>query len=471
MAAMSSVAHEGYRPTIWERLADAPHPSVSFQESLWHATAPPGPELPRLEGEVETDVAVVGGGYLGFSAALHLAEAGVSVVLLEADEPGFGASGRNTGFVVPNLITGLDPDTMRDTLGQEHGRLICETLGQGADLVFELIRRHGIDCQARQSGWIQPIHTPEKRPWLEDRVAQWQALGRPVRALSRDEAVFETGAETYHGAFFDPSGGHLNPLAYCRGLAAAAVAAGARVFVRSRARAFERQGERWVVQCDEGRLIADRLLLTTNATGGGLAPRAEGTQFPITLFQVATAPLDPALRETVLPKDRASADTRKDLIAYRWTVDNRIVTGGLLASPFGSGERARTHHLGRLQDLLPQLPPLSPDFAWQGRLAAARDFMPRLMELGASGWSAIACNGRGMAMTTALGRAIARWLSGGSNEGLPIPVTRPDPVLLPSLAPLAFSVWLPWNRRVDRRELKAAQTTDPGPGKPDGSDG
>lgn len=458
---MTKIAHEGYRPTLFERLAAAPHPSVSFQSSFWHATAPAGPEAGPLDGEVETDVAVVGGGYLGFSTALHLAEAGVEVVLLEADEPGFGASGRNTGFVVPNLLTGLDPTVMRATMGERHGQMISELIGQGGELVFELIRRHDIDCKAEQSGWMQPIHTPEKRAWLEDRVAQWRKLGRPVQALSRDEAVYETGSDVYHGAFLDPTGGHLNPLAYCRGLAGAAVKAGAKLYIHSRARKVERLRDRWRVTTDNGTLIAKRLLLTTNSTGSGLAPEAEATQFPITLFQVASQPLDPSLRETVLPKDRASADTRKELVAYRWTWDNRIITGGLLASPFGSAERAKTYHLDRLREMLPQLPSLEPAYAWQGRLAAARDFMPRLMKLteheADQGWSAIACNGRGIAMTTSLGRRIAQWLAGGSNEGLPVPVTRPDPVAIPSLASVAFSFWLPWNRRTDRQELKRAK--------------
>lgn len=176
---------------------------------------------------------------------------------------------------------------------------------------------------------------------------------------------------------------------------------------------------------------------------------------------MATQPLDPALREAVLPNDRASADTRKELIAYRWTWDNRIVAGGLLASPFGSAERAQVYHLARLSEMLPQLPPMQSAYAWQGRLAAARDFMPRLMTLGSGegdqGWSAIACNGRGMAMTTALGRRIALWLVSGSNEGLPIPITKADPVAFPALASMAFSVWLPWNRRTDRLELKRAK--------------
>ncbi|MDG2283970.1 MAG: FAD-binding oxidoreductase [Alphaproteobacteria bacterium] len=449
--------HEGYRPNIWEKLAGAPHSSDSFQSSLWHAMAPQAPESSALSGEVETDVAIVGGGYLGFSTALHLAEEGVKVTLLEADEPGFGASGRNTGFVVPNLITGLDPRVMREALGEEHGRLICETIGEGAELVFELIRRHGIDCQASQSGWIQPIHTPEKREWLEDRVEQWRALGRPVEALSRDQAVYETGSEIYHGAFLDPTGGHLNPLAYCRGLADAAIGAGATVFTSSRARSIGRKGDRWVVSCEQGTMIADRLLLTTNATGGGLAPKPEATQLPITLFQVATAPLDADLRQSILPNNRASADIRKELVAYRWTKDNRIVTGGLLASPFGAAERAQTYHLDRLRDMLPQLPAVEADYIWQGRLAAAPDFLPRLMSLGEDGWSAIACNGRGMAMTTSLGRRIAHWLAGKTNEPLPVPVTQPDPVALPWLASLAFSVWLPWNRRKDHQELERAK--------------
>ncbi len=451
------IAHEGYRPNLWERLAKAPHPSLSFQASLWHAMAPAAPPMSSLSGDIETDVAVVGGGYLGFSTALHLAEAGVETVLLEADEPGFGASGRNTGFVVPNLITGLDPAVMRQNLGATHGQLICETVGSGAELVFNIIRDHKIDCQARQNGWIQPIHTPEKQPWLADRVAQWQALGRPVEALSRDQVVAETGSEVYHGAFFDPTGGHLNPLAYCRGLAAAAIKTGAKVFCRSRARTISRRGDRWQINCDGGTLIAKRLLLTTNTTGDKLEAKAEGTQIPITLFQVATPPLDPELRKTILPNDRASADIRKELVAFRWTVDNRLVTGGLLASPFGATARGASYHLQRLQQMLPQLPAVTAEYIWQGRLGAATDFMPRLMQFGDNGWSAIACNGRGMAMTTALGRRLAGWLAGTANMPLPVPVTKADPVAVPSLASLAFSVWLPWNRRIDRAELKRAK--------------
>jgi glycine/D-amino acid oxidase-like deaminating enzyme len=451
---MVQPTHSGYRPTLWERLADAPHPSVSFQSSFWHASAPPGPETERLEGELRARTVVVGGGYLGFSTALHLAEAGEDVTLLEADEPGFGASGRNTGFAVPNLLTGIDPRTVCAAFGEERGMLLCRTLGEGAELIFELVRRHGIDCQARQTGWMQPLHTAAKAAWLDDRIEQWKALGRPVQRLSRDEAVYETGSNQYHGAFLDPTGGHLNPLAYARGLATAAIRAGTKVFTDSRATRLERVGDIWRIETAHGVLIADRVLLTTNASGGGLAPDAEGTQFPITLFQVATAPLDPELRKSVLPNDRCSADTRKDLIAYRWTWDNRLVTGGLLANPVRSSARGRTHHVERLRRLLPQLPPLTVDYAWQGRLAAARDYMPRLMELGPNAWSAVACNGRGMAMTTALGRAFALWLAGGSNEGLPVPITRPDPVLLPGLASLAFSLWLPLSRWRDQQDLK-----------------
>ena len=454
---MIEIQHEGYRPTLWERVAAAPHPSRSFQASLWHATAPPPPASAPLTGAASTDVAIVGGGYLGLSTALHLAEAGVAVTVLEADEPGFGASGRNTGFVVPNLLTGLDPAGMRAALGAEHGDLLCRMVGGGADLVFDLIRRHGMDAQARQTGWLQPIHTPEKRAWLDDRVAQWRGLGQEVRLLDRDEAVYETGSPSYHGAFFDPSGGHLNPLAYCRGLAAAAIAAGAALHTTSRVRHVARGAGGWRVTTDGGELTAKRLLLTINVTGGGVAPAAENTQIPITLFQVATQPLDPALRETVLPHDRCSADTRKDLIAYRWSSDNRLVTGGLLANPFGSVARGRHHHLDRLRALLPQLPELTADYAWQGRLGAAKDFLPRLMTLGPNGWSANACNGRGMAMTTAFGRALARWLAGGANDRLPVPVTKPDPVPTPALSSLAISAWLPFNRWADRRALARAR--------------
>ncbi|WP_420402813.1 NAD(P)/FAD-dependent oxidoreductase [Nisaea sp.] len=453
---MPEIAHKGYRPTIWEELAGAPHPSLSFQSSFWHSVAPAGPAAQRLAGEARTEIAVVGGGFLGLSAALHLAEAGRTVTLLEADEAGFGASGRNTGFVVPNLLTSVDLDDVRGEFGAEKADLLLRMLGESGELVFDLIRRHGIDCWAKQTGWMQPIHSPVKRDWLEERVRRWQDLGRPVKLLSREEAVAETGSEAYHGAFLDPTGGHLNPLAFVRGLAAAAVKAGVTLFIDSRAKEIGRHGAEWRLKTDHGTLVADKVLLATNGTGGGLAPRAEGTQFPITLFQVATQQLDPDLRKSVLPNDRCSADTRKELIAYRWTDDNRIVTGGLLGNPLGSTDRGRSYHLRRLEALLPQLPELRADFAWQGRIAVARNYMPRLMRLGDGAFSAIACNGRGIAMTTALGRKLALWLDGGSNEDLPLPVTDPDPVLFPKLAPLAFSLWLPFSRRQDARDLRSS---------------
>lgn len=252
-------------------------------------------------------------------------------------------------------------------------------------------------------------------------------------------------------------------MAYVRGLVAAAIRHGARVHTDSRVEEMTRSGDGWILRTARGgRVRAGRVLLTTNVTGGGLSPAAEGTQFPITLFQVATPQLDPELRKTVLPNNRCSADTRKDLIAFRWTPDNRIVTGGLLASPIGAAERARMHHLNRLREILPILPEVEPEFVWQGRLGAARDFMPRLMDIGEGAWSAIACNGRGMAMTTALGKALGRWLAGGSNEAVPLAITKPDPVALPSLAPLAFSVWLPFNRMKDRREVEQAKRSTSG---------
>ena len=453
-----SARTRGYTANIFEKLAEAPSSTETFESSLWHAKAPAAPETGPVEGDIEVDVAVVGGGFLGASTALHLAESGVDVALIEADEAGFGASGRNTGFVVPNLLTGLYPRVMKDTLGPDVGDRLCRMLGEAGELVFDLIEKHGIECQSSQSGWIQPLHSPEKRAWLEDRVAQWQAMGRPVKALSREEAIAETGSEGYHGAFLDPTGGHLNPLAYVRGLTAAAIKNGAKVFSSSRVGEMTKDGKSWLLWIEGGGTVrANRILLTTNVSGQGLSKPAEGTQFPITLFQVATAPLDPELRKSVLPNNRSSADTRKDLIAFRWTPDNRIVTGGLLASPFGSAERARSHHLNRLNEILPQLPKLEAEYGWQGRLGAARDFMPRLMDIGEGAWSAIACNGRGMAMTTGLGKALARWLAGGSNEQLPISITKPDPVALPSLAPLAFSVLLPLNRWKDKRDIVRAK--------------
>ena len=195
--------------------------------SYWAATAVDAPPTTPLKGVVRADVCIVGGGFLGLSAALHLAETGCNVVALDASEPGWGASGRNGGQVIPGFKAELSE--IARTLGSEIGARLFAWSGDFADFTLKLIRRHGIECQASQPGWIQPAHSNKILDSYRARIDQWRSLGVSVDVVDARAAERLLGTSWYKGAYVDPRGGRLHPLSYARGLAAAAQRVGARI--------------------------------------------------------------------------------------------------------------------------------------------------------------------------------------------------------------------------------------------------
>src|SRR5262249_36469313 len=226
----------------------------AFPSSLWAATATPASSYPPLRGEVTTDCVIVGGGFTGLSTALHLAERGIGAVLLEANEPGWGASGRNGGQVIPGLK--LDPSELRARYGEERGRRLTATVGGTADLVFDLIARHQIACDAARVGWIQGAPGPKGLAEVRKRAEEWAAAGADVAVLDGDEVRARVGGGDYVGAFLDRRGGTINPLSYARGLARAAAAAGAKIHGDSAALALEATGRGWRVVTSAGSVTA-----------------------------------------------------------------------------------------------------------------------------------------------------------------------------------------------------------------------
>src|SRR5207244_3979017 len=199
--------------------------ALPLPPSLWAATARPAPETPPLDASRQADVAIVGAGYSGLAAALQLAEAGVSVVVLEAGEPGWGASGRNGGQVIPGLK--YDPDELVAMFGTEAGEHLVRVAGGAPDTVFDLIARHKIDCDARRCGWIQPAFAVADVGVITRRAEQWQRRGAPVAVLDRDTVRRLVGSPIYHGGWIDRRAGSVQPLRCARGLARAAHDAGA----------------------------------------------------------------------------------------------------------------------------------------------------------------------------------------------------------------------------------------------------
>ena len=417
--------------------------------SLWHAIGGEYRERPSLAETLSADLAIIGGGFSGLSAAVHAAEKGLSVVLLEAEIIAWGATGRNAGFVVPNFAK-RDPDDIIADLGADRGERLVRFAGCSADLVFDLIRRHAIECQAAQSGWVQPAHSTAAFAKVKSRATQWSSRGRPTIVLDRAETERVTGARGYVGGWMDRSGGLLDPVAYARGLGNAGEAAGARIFERSPVAAISRTSDGYDLKTATGTVRAGKVFIATNAYGGGLQPELARTYVPLRVFQIATEPLPREVRARLLPGNQSVSDTRRNLFTFRFDAANRLITGGMHI--FGPGAETRVPraiHRRLAEKLeLDTIPPIA--YAWSGIAAVEPDFLPHLIDLGPGLIAGFACNGRGIALTTALGREIADWASGVPAEALPIPHASPKKIPLHGLLKHAPNILLPWSMLRDK---------------------
>ena len=428
---------------------------VRFPDSLWAAVTPQGPALPQLAGTAEADVIVIGAGFTGLSAALHLREAGVDVAVIEAAEPGWGASGRNNGQVIPTLSC-PDPDDIVARHGAAGERFVA-MLRDSATALFDLARRYQIQAEQEQTGWIQPVHSPGRISIAERRVRQWSKLGAPVELLSREQASRMLGSEAWYGGFWNRSGGHINPLALARGMARAVLDRGGRIFARSPVQSFERRGNRWIVKTAHGEISGRALIVATNAYTGEfsktLLPQVAREVVPVFSWQMATEPLSEAARKTMIPGRQAMSDTHGELYFARYDARNRLVTGGALISARDGPARLKPVVAARLQRLWPQIGTVRFDYVWNGYVGMTTDFLPRIHRLGTDAYAWTGCNGRAVALSIPLGAELARAVQGYPDHELALPFTAPAPLvahgLLRRLAPLRLMLF----RRSDAREI------------------
>ncbi len=391
--------------------------------SLWSATAAAAPATEPLDGKIEADVVIIGAGYAGLSAALHLAEGGTRVLVLEAGEVGHGGAGRNNGMVIPAL-TRANPDDLRSRFGKERGERLAHLVANSASFTFDLIRRHAIECEAVQAGWTQPAHSPGRARLARNRFAQWQALGADVSYLDRNEVAAQTGSPIYHGAWLAKTGGHLNPLKYVRGLAAAAIRAGARIHTHSPATAVSADGDGWRVATPHGAVHAGKVIVATDAYADQLFPQLRRSIVPVRFFQQATQPLAAEVLDKVLPAGYALSDSHADMYFARPTVDGRLVSGGALVLEHNWQKRLESHTRQRLHKVFPALGSnVRFEHVWDGHVAITLDFLPHLHELAPGILSVTGYNGRGVALATRTGKLLAEAAQGRHADDLDIPLT------------------------------------------------
>lgn len=425
-----------------------------FPPSLWAATATPLEPSPALAHDLDADVCVVGGGFTGLSTALHLAERGTDVVLVEASQPGWGASGRNGGQVIAGLKH--DPEALIAHFGAAIAERLIPFALSTPDIVFGLIERYAIACDAVRAGWIQPAHAKAGIETLRKRVADWRRHGFDLIELDREETARLIGSSYYLGGVLNPRNGTVQPLSYARGLARAAASQGVRLFGDSPARSLERLADGWRVHTANGSVRAGTIVLATNGYTDDLWPGLRRSVVPVHSFQVATRPLSDNLQASILPEGQAASDTKRLLWYYRKDAAGRLIMGGR-GWPKEALQPSDTAVLQEaLHALFPQLGDVGFEHHWSGRVALTTDHLPHLHVLDEGLYAGLGYNGRGVAMATAMGTVLARLVAGERAETLPFPVTAMAPIPLHPLREAGVRLVAAWSGYRDRRERRAS---------------
>ncbi|GAB4574339.1 MAG: FAD-binding oxidoreductase [Rhodothalassiaceae bacterium] len=378
--------------------------------SWYQATAHPAPPRPPLEGEARADVAIIGAGYTGLSAALHLAGHGLDVVLLEAESVGHGASGRNGGQVGTGQRR--EQDELESRYGKPAARRLWEIAEAAKALVRDLIARHHIDCDMKP-GILHVAHKAALVPWCFE---QAEKLRRDygydlIEPLDRTALAAHIGSERYHGGWYDKGGAHLHPLNYALGLARAAADAGVRIHEHSRVLSV-RDGTPVRIGTAQGELAAKWLIFATNGYLGTLSPKLARHIMPIHNYIIATEPLGEARARSLLPSDAAVADTKFVIDYFRLTPDRRLL--------FGGGESYRRAFRDRIADFVrpfmlrvfPELEDVRITHGWGGTLAVTLNRMPHFGRLVPNILFAQGYSGHGVALATMAGKLLADEIAG-----------------------------------------------------------
>ncbi len=393
--------------------------------SLWDSSAEETDPYEPLEGDAATRLAIVGGGFTGLSTALHAAERGIDCLVLEAEQIGYGGSGRNVGLVNAGLW--LPPQDVRARLGEARGAALIKLLGDAPGYVQSLIERHQIRCEVTRTGTIHAAHSPKGFEDLARRAEEWQRLDAPVDLLSRERAAEMIGSGSFHGGLLDHRAGTINPMGYARGLARAASGAGARIATGTRVRKLRRDGDKWVVETERGAVTAEAVVLGTNAYSDDLWPGLRQTFTMIHFFQLATTPLGDRAK-TILAGGQGLWDTGPIMFSLRRDAFGRLIIGSMGSLVGGMQGLSRRWAARTLKRLFPDLGEVAFEHSWHGQIAMTPDHLPRIHRLADGLYTPIGYNGRGITPGTIFGKAMAELMSGGKEENLPLPLSEPKRV-------------------------------------------
>lgn len=421
--------------------------------SLWPVTAPGRAPGHPLGGALACDVAVVGAGFTGLRTALALAEAGCKVAVFDAGDVGEGASGRTGGQVNPMLPVAR-PGDLRKAVGDTYFERLTQVSLGSADELFDLVRRHGIECDARQNGWLRVDHCPAAREQARAAATEWNAHGADFQFMEGGEVEKIVGSAAYASGTFCRQGGAVQPLALARGLAAAAETAGVEIYPYSRVENLTRQDQRWTMTAAGHAVTADRVVLATNGYTDALFPGLKGSLLPLTPLQIATDPLDEDEIGPILPGGQTVSDTRRLIMYARREPDNRLVYGGIGFQKLFDRVGGFNWLYRDVRRIFPSVRPQSWRYQWGGRIALTSDRIPHFHEPAPGLLAGLGYNGRGVAMSLVMGRILAERALGAAPETLPFPVSPIRPMPFRGVQTLGAGTAMRFLRFQDNREFE-----------------
>ena len=404
--------------------------------SLWQAVNPPPPPVIPLGESLSTDVLIVGAGIAGLSLGVHLGAKHTDTVILESENDATAATGASAGIVAPQLVR-TTPNSVLKRLGADTGARVLRMIAESGRYTFGLIDRLNIECAARQSGFLSPVtgqRGPRSRAQL---VEEWRPFRDDLRCVDGAEVQALSGCRGYSAAIVDATGGCLDPLAYSRGLAKAVRTSGMPLHYDSRVLSLTRSGGRWLARTQSGEVSARRVVLCANGGNATLHPSLAQTILPLPVCEVATQPLSASLREKILPKGHALTDSSTNVFSIRFDQAGRLIT----ACPGRHKiDYVQINHLinAQLAAMIPGYRSTPLEYVWQGTAWLNSSLLPRMLLVDDGLMAVQACNGRGIALNTIIGRELGRWMA-DPNEELPlVPIERPRKV-----AGFIFAKYLP----------------------------
>ncbi len=408
----------------------------SLEATLWAKTAPALPDTSALSESLDVDVAIVGGGFTGISSALHLAEAGKSVAVLEAEEIGWGCSSRNEGNAAPSWW-GTPPDAVISRYGEERGERMNRLAAGSGDLVSELVEKHSIECEYRKKGVLWVAENEKQMRTITSTGEQWARYGHRIEPVTGQDVPDYIATERYIGGIINRDYARINPAAYVRGLARAALAAGARIFTGSRAMSIEKQGDRWRVSSAEGEVTADRVIIGTNSHSGTLWPLLSRSFYPATVAMFASESYADG-GKSILLKDISFHDSNILSFFGVFFDDAGRMLGGIVP-PINKSASLET--IARPADvkfakIFPQLPLPTWRHLWIGTMCMMPDGVPRVYRLAPGVYSAMGYSGSGICPATAIGRELAMMIVKEDESVCAMPVSEAKALPFARLVPL-----------------------------------